>query len=172
MARTRTGCATRCLLTLTLAYGPIWLGCAPTYTNPGPAPRGPRTIVLNGTQYTEAELGKFTIWVCFDYVDRRGILVELGTFSGERFSGYGFVLYDGTDEGASTSYQRRGLNHRWDWGPNGTEFAFVLEPDGTGLFYDFTDEVDFPVFLGPQRKADCPSGRSIFRSLLKYCILG
>ena len=37
-----------------------------------------------------------------------------------------------------TSYQRRGVNQRWDWGPNG-EFSFVLKPDGRGLFYDFSN---------------------------------
>jgi hypothetical protein len=29
-----------------------------------------------------------------------------------------------------------------------------------------------PVFLGPHKNADCPDGRSIFRILSIYCILG
>jgi len=50
----------------------------------------------------------------------------------------GFVLYDGTDSGELTSYKREGIVRRWDWGPNGNDFAFVIKPNGAGYFYDFT----------------------------------
>lgn len=35
-----------------------------------------------------------------------------------------------------TRFQVAGLNRRWDWG--GHQYAFVIEPDGTGAYYDFS----------------------------------
>jgi hypothetical protein len=29
-------------------------------------------------------------------------------------------------------------NYRWDWGPNKTDYSFVIKPDGVGLYYDFS----------------------------------
>ena len=75
--------------------------------------------------------------------------MEVGRFENESLSGEGFVLYDGSSSGESTSYQRKGVDQRWDWGPSGSDFAFVLEPDGTGLFYDFSN-----VPKGEAKKAD------------------
>jgi hypothetical protein len=42
-------------------------------------------------------------------------------------------------------YKLNGFNHRWDFSANpetvktrGFEYSFVIEPDGTGLYYDFS----------------------------------
>jgi len=107
-------------------------------TMPSSTPSGPRSIILNGKTFSEAELGEFVSWSCKDFVYRSGTLVEVGFFTNSKLSGAGFILYDGGHSGEVTSYQRKGINHRWDWGPNGTEFAFIIKPDGTGLFYDFS----------------------------------
>jgi len=114
-------------------------GCA---VPPSATPNGPRTIVLHGENYSEADLGEFISWHCSDYINRGRTLVEVGIFSNHTLSDFGFVLYDGGYSGDSTSYQRRGINQRWDWGPNGSEYTFVIEPDGTGLFYDFSSIPD------------------------------
>ncbi len=50
----------------------------------------------------------------------------------------GFILSDGGYSGAHTYYRRTGLEHRWDWCPNETNYVFVIKPDGTGLYYDFS----------------------------------
>ena len=110
-------------------------GCAVT---PSTIPAGPRTIVLNGTSYTEADTGKLISWRCSDYVNGGRTLVEVGTFENARLSEFGFILYDGGDTGETTLYQRKGINQRWDWGPSKKEYAFIIKPDGTGLFYDFS----------------------------------
>lgn len=107
-------------------------------TMPSSTPSGPRSIILNGKTFNEAELGKFVSWGCKDFVYSSGTLVEVGFFTNPKLSGAGFILYDGGYSGEVISYQRKGINHRWDWGPNGTEFAFIIKPDGTGLFYDFS----------------------------------
>jgi hypothetical protein len=104
---------------------------------------------LNGKTYSETDIGKFVSWRCEGFVYSSGTLVELGTFTDSKLSGVGFILYDGGFSGELTNYRRKGINHRWDWGPNGTEFAFIIKPDGTGLFYDFSS-----VPSGEQTKAN------------------
>lgn len=58
------------------------------------------------------------------------------------YDSFGFVLYDGTDSGEHSSHGLKGVNHRWDWGKkaadSGYDYAFVIEPDGTSLYYDFS----------------------------------
>ncbi len=120
--------------------GPVVLlialsGCA---SSPLVAFRGPRTISLEGKSISEDKAGKFTSWVCSDYSSGGKTLVEVGTFSAQDLNGTGFVIYDGGNSGEATIFQRKGINLRWDWGPKG-HFAFVLKPDGTGLFYDFSN---------------------------------
>lgn len=95
-----------------------------------------RTITINGDSLRID--GDVTTWGCRDYVNLGRILVEVGTFTRPALSDYGFVLYDGGDTGVGTQYSRAGLDHRWDWGgANMNDYAFVLEPDGTGVYYDF-----------------------------------
>jgi len=118
----------------------IW--CSACSTVPSAAPQGPRVIVLGGERLSEEDLGEFVSWRCLDYVDGGRTLVEVGTFANAELAGVGFVLYDGGYSGDSTNYQRKGINRRWDWGPSGAEYAFVLKPDGTGLFYDFSLAVE------------------------------
>lgn len=107
-------------------------------TGPSATLFGPRSIILGAETYSEEILGKFTSWQCKDYVEYTGTLVEVGSFDNPKLEGLGFILYDGSDSGELTNYQRKGINHRWDWGPNGSDYAFVINPDGTGLFYDFS----------------------------------
>jgi len=110
-------------------------GCA---SSPLAVFRGPRTITLAGKQISEEKAGKFISWTCSDFSDGGKTLVEVGTFSAKDLDGAGFVIYDGGNSGEPTMFQRKGINLRWDWGPEG-HFAFVLKPDGTGLFYDFSN---------------------------------
>lgn len=82
----------------------------------------------------------FTSWECQDYIYGGKTLAEFGYFSINGTT-YGFVLYNGGDEGEFTYYSRQGLNHRWDWGKNG-QYSFVITPDGNGRYYDFTNVPD------------------------------
>ena len=111
-------------------------GCA---SFPLPSSQGPRVVTLNGTPYNEEKAGKLTSWVCRDFINEGKILVEVGTFSAPELNDVGFVIYDGGDSGEATHYERKGINLRWDWGTKGPDFSFVLKPDGTGLFYDFSN---------------------------------
>lgn len=100
---------------------------------------GPRTIQLGTQFYSEADLGKFVSWACKEPNNGREIKVEVGYFHSPKFEGKGFVLFDGGYKGELTSYRRTGLEHRWDWGGKSkNEYPFVIQTDGTGLYYDFT----------------------------------
>ena len=84
-----------------------------------------------------AEVGGFVSWACQDFVDR-GILVEVGFFGVSDLDGIGFILYDGGFTGISTIYEREGLEHTWRWAGTNSNYAFVIQLDGTGLYYDFS----------------------------------
>jgi hypothetical protein len=105
---------------------------------PSATPSGPRTIVLGDEAFTEEDVGGFISWYCQDFVDGGRILVEVGFFGDTSLEELGFILYDGGYSGELAYYHRTGLEHRWDWGPNGADYAFVIKPDGTGLYYDFS----------------------------------
>lgn len=111
-------------------------------TPPSSKPSGPRTIVLGNETYNEANLGKFTSWLCNGDDSDKGTLVEFGLFSNADLNGAGFILYDGGYTGELTKYRREGINNRWDWGPNGVDYAFIIKPDGTGFYYDFSSTVE------------------------------
>ncbi len=74
-------------------------------------------------------------WECEDSIYGGKTLIEFEYFSLDGTT-YGFVLYDGGDEGELTHYSRQGLDRRWDWGENG-QYSFVITPDGNGRYYDF-----------------------------------
>ena len=119
-------------------------------TIPSATTSGPRSIVLGGETFSEADFGEFTSWRCGDRNDYYGYdtLVEVGSFSNSELEVLGFVLYDDSYSGELTMYGRKGLNLRWDWGDGGN-YAFVIEPDGTGRFYDFSSAE-----VGESRKAN------------------
>ncbi len=118
------------LLLITVAFLSPCLIAAP----PSDSETVARTLVLDGEEISVAEVGGITSWVCFDYLSRETVLVETGYFDHADWNGTGFVLYDGSDEGEFTSYERRGMERQWDWGPDGNDYAFAIRPDGTGVY--------------------------------------
>ncbi len=99
-----------------------------------------RSIILDGNDtISERDFGKFISWQCRDYYDGGKTLVEVGIFEDPLYEEYGFVLYDGGNKGKTTGYIRAGLNHRWNWSSDFGNYSIVIEPDGTGRYYDFTN---------------------------------
>lgn len=119
-----------------------------------------RTLMLSGKVFKEGEPWQFLSWRCRDYSYGGKTLVEVGRAlmpnDYKNTNEYnelndakkqeldkflkmiGFVLYDGSNTGDITFYNRDGLSHRWDWGVDENSYTFVIKPDGTGLFYDFS----------------------------------
>lgn len=123
-----------------------------------PNPETGRALFLDDKEYKEGQPWQFLTWKCRDYYGGR-TLVEVGRLlipeefkdhikqqqnetENEEFNialkSLGFILYDGTDTGNSALYYRDGLSHRWSWGPEDRSYSFIIKPDGTGLFYDFS----------------------------------
>jgi len=102
---------------------------------------GTRTLVLDGDTITDKEAGGFKCWYCKDYFEGGPILVELGLFGDAQLGNIGFVLYDNSNIGKITRYERTGLDHRWDWGYD-LKYTFKIKTDGTGAYYDFTGVPD------------------------------
>lgn len=129
-----------------------------------------RTLILGDREYQESEPGQLISWKCRDYIDEGETLVEFGQipapddykttqeyveiddsekeFFDQAVKMMGFVLYEGSNKGELALYNRRGLDHRWDWGPDG-KYSFIIKPDGTGLYYDFNTATN-----GKKDKAD------------------
>ncbi|NVK75456.1 MAG: hypothetical protein HWE24_18445 [Oceanospirillaceae bacterium] len=97
-----------------------------------------RTIFLNGDEVKEEKVGDFTTWKCRDFSYGGKILLEVGFRPGAFSFVSGFILFDGTNQGSVTTYERKGLNHEWNWG-KGLPYKFLIKPDGTGLYYDFSN---------------------------------
>lgn len=80
-------------------------------------------------------------WVCYNWLDSTKAK-PLVSLEGNLEMGIGSVNVAGANHVAE--YAVRGLNRRWDFGLSEDaatyDFAFVIEPDGTGLYYDFTLE--------------------------------
>ncbi len=130
-----------------------------------------RVLVLGGEEYREGEPWQFLSWKCRDYSYGGKILVEVGKVTlphdykntvryqelseeekqglDKFVSSIGFVLYDGTDTGDLTLYNREGLSHRWDWEGERGNYSVVIKADGTGLYYDFSTAEN-----GVKHKAD------------------
>jgi len=116
----------------------LFISCVTLIPPASATSSGPRTIVVSDISFNAEEAGGFTSWICADYPDGNKILLEVGIFGDPAYDGVGFILFDGGYSGELTHYKRAGLEHRWDWGPNGNDYAFVVKPDGTGLYYRFT----------------------------------
>ena len=59
-------------------------------------------------------------------------------------TGYGLIQFAGAHHLAM--YELQGFNHRWDFGrnaeDNGTNYAFIIKPDGTALYVDFSSSAE------------------------------
>lgn len=104
-----------------------------------------REIILDGHIYTSEEiesLGGITSWICMDWYksSENKVLLEIGYFTETPI--LGFILYDDTNKGNIVYHNRDGLDHRWDWSTKkdgGFQYSFVIEPDGTGRYYNFPE---------------------------------
>jgi len=110
---------------------------------------GDRELSLGGYKISESDFGGTVRWYAIDnynfddFVDK--IRFQVGYF---KENNLGFILYEDGTIGEEAFFSRDGLNLRWDWGSyerDGSDkfrYSFVIEPDGTGLYYDFSTSKD------------------------------
>jgi hypothetical protein len=113
----------------------------------GSSSDGPRTIVLDGDEYTESDGAEFETWKCTEFLEKGPVLVEVGIFKlGDELArpadipesmGAGFILFDGSNTGSIAAFQRRGLEKWWVWGAD-LDYQFKLDTDGDGAYYNFS----------------------------------
>lgn len=103
-------------------------------------PSDDRSVLINGIAFVESELGHIERWYAVDkYSLNPEVLFQV--VSVDQFENAGYVLYGSSSVGTIAVYTRQGLTLRWDWGDN-FEYSIVIEPDGTGYYYDFTNSTD------------------------------
>ncbi len=126
------------LVVITLLTASLFISCVSLIPPASATASGPRTLIIDTRTINEEDADGFTTWICTDYIDGGKILLEVGFFGDPALQGLGFILFDGGYLGELAYYQRAGLQHRWDWGPRGNEYAFTIDPEGTGRYYDFS----------------------------------
>lgn len=99
-----------------------------------------RIAAENGHDRAAERLESLEVWRCFDETsfNRTDVLLML-----RRLENGGEVSVAGATY--STLFEVRGLDRRWDFGldDDGTfDYMFRIEPDGTGLYYDFSRSTD------------------------------
>ena len=103
---------------------------------------GPGVIMLND-QLVDIEKGESRSWACSDILNDLDIAFNIGFIKNS--DSFGYVLYDGTNLGERTHYNRIGLDHRWDWGldeDGNFRYSIILKTNGTALYYDFAIAID------------------------------
>ena len=103
-----------------------------------------RTLDLDGIAVNEQDYGGCVRWYATDtYSDDfvKPVYFQVGYFQENEI---GFVLYGDGTTGTEAVFEREGLNLRWDWGFDGYYYIYslIMEPDGTGLYYDFSTSSD------------------------------
>ena len=100
-----------------------------------------RQLTLGGYTFSETDFGGVERW--YAVVDE--VRLQVGYF---KENSIGFILYGNGTIGEEAYFSRQGLDLRWDWGDyyrDGStryRYSFVIEPDGTGLYYDFSTSFD------------------------------
>ena len=119
-----------------------------------------RLAAENGDDDAVERIESLETWRCFDMTDfnRTNVLRTL-----THLEHTGEVSVAGTTYW--TAFEVRGLDRRWDFGvgDDGTfDYMFRIEPDGTGLYYDFSRSTDGTV--SPRQTFKCEQLRESTRS--------
>lgn len=108
-----------------------------------------RNLILDNYHVSENDYGGVERWYAVDKYNlgsaAHKVRFQVGYFKENLI---GFILYEGGIVGEEVVFSRQGLDLRWDWGSyyrDGSfkfRYSFVIEPDGTGLYYDFSTSKD------------------------------
>ena len=129
-----------CLLAFLITLSIFSCTSVPSYTKD-------RELSLNGFSISESDFGGVERWYAVDKYNYDSLVDEVRLQVGYfKENNIGFVLYGNGTTGEEAYFHRQGLDLRWDWGSSGYgtsyKYTFVIEPDGTGLYYDFSTSTD------------------------------
>ena len=93
------------------------------------------TLLVGMSASVMAQAEPVEVWECKDFIDEGSVLVT-ATVDSSRETG--MITVAGVTH--HTKFSVEGFNRRWDFGPKDhpTRYAFIIKPDGTGLYYDFS----------------------------------
>lgn len=129
-------------LGFTLVLSLVFVSCASI-----PSTNRDRQLSIGNYIVSETDFGGVERWYAVDKYNYDSLVDEVrfqvGYFLENKI---GFVLYGNGTMGVEAYFSREGLNLRWDWGSDGYgtsfKYSFIIEPDGTGLYYDFSASKD------------------------------
>lgn len=111
-----------------------------------------RDLFISGYKVNEQEFGGCERWYAVDRFNIFGddgeedkIRLQVGYFKDNNI---GFILYEDGTAGEEVHFSREGLDLRWDWGYDVNDdsswyrYSFIIDPSGTGLYYDFSTSKD------------------------------
>lgn len=127
---------------VTLVLSLVFVSCASM-----PSTSRDRLLSISGYSVSETNFGGVERWYAVDKYNYDSLVDEVRFQVGYFLeNGIGFILYGNGTVGEEAYFSRNGLNLRWDWGSDGYgtsyKYSFVIEPDGTGLYYDFSASKD------------------------------
>lgn len=120
-------------------------------------------VAFSGVAVPEEDIQPDELWNCYAPSDenKQKVLIYLYWYQlpGEKHGlGMGAVEFSTTGAAGHTAgFEIRGLNRHWRFGVSdggdAFQYSFVIRPDGTGLYYDFTISNDGRAL--PSQVYDC-----------------
>ena len=135
------------LLILLISLGIV--GCSET---------SPQQVKFDNESYQWKKWDCFATGYAGDFILTIGYIPELkkdGMAAGKLF------LKD-SDSPIDTVYQMKGVQHNWEWEANGDTFKIVIESDGTGRYWDFSDTEDGEMVMSKESYSCTSSGYASF----------
>ena len=103
-------------------------------------------------------------WDCFAWGYAGDFILTIGYIPELKKDGMavGKLFLKDADSPIDTVYQMKGVQHNWEWEANGDTFKIVIESDGTGRYWDFSDTEDGEMVMSKESYSCTSSGYASF----------
>ena len=103
-------------------------------------------------------------WDCFAWGYAGDFILTIGYIPELKKDGMavGKLFLKDSDSPIDTVYQMKGVQHNWEWEANGDTFKIVIESDGTGRYWDFSDTEDGEMVMSKESYSCTSSGYASF----------
>ena len=135
------------LLILFISLGIV--GCSET---------SPQQVKFDNESYQWKKWDCFATGYAGDFILTIGYIPELK----KNGMAVGKLFLKDSDSPIDTVYQMKGVQHNWEWVANGDTFKIVIESDGTGRYWDFSDTEDGEMVMSKESYSCTSSGYASF----------
>ena len=135
------------LLILLISLGIV--GCSET---------SPQQVKFDNESYQWKKWDCFATGYAGDFILTIGYIPELK----KNGMAVGKLFLKDSDSPIDTVYQMKGVQHNWEWEANGDTFKIVIESDGTGRYWDFSDTEDGEMVMSKESYSCTSSGYASF----------